>query len=90
MSQEHRIALFAVPVCGYAESAAQSGVIVGGGEDGDAAVCAAAKGRGGFIARNVHLVLDRVSRNRMHFRDGQIEFSSPRASTGTARCRWWL
>ena len=65
MSQESRIALFALPVSRCARTAAYSGVIVRGCEYGDAAVSAAAKTRGSFIARNVHLVLDRVGRNRM-------------------------
>src|SRR5437879_8638270 len=65
MSQESRIALFALAVSGCARTAAYSGVIVRGCEYGDAAVSAGAKARGSFIARNVHLVLDRVGRNRM-------------------------
>jgi hypothetical protein len=38
LSQEHRIALFALPVGGCARTVAYSGVIIRGCEDGDAAV----------------------------------------------------
>lgn len=66
MFQESRITLFALPVSGGARTAAYSGVIIRGCEYGDAAGCGfTAKGEVTSIDRNVHLVLDRVSRNRM-------------------------
>src|SRR5215472_10085466 len=61
MSQEHRIALLALP-----GPIANSGVIIRGCENGDAAGrCFAAKCLAPRIDWNVHLVFDRVSRNRM-------------------------
>src|SRR5215510_7339965 len=70
MPQEFRISLFALPVSGCARTVANSGVVVCRSENRDAAgYTLAAKGKSAtgrvVIDRNVHLVLDRVSRNRM-------------------------
>src|SRR5690348_2717295 len=65
-SQESRIALFTLPVSGCAVTGAHSGIIARGREDGDAAGCCfTAKSGITSIDRNVHLVFNRVSRNRM-------------------------
>jgi len=46
-------------------TAAYSGVMVRAYEDGDAAVSTVANAGGSFIARDIHLITYRVSRNRM-------------------------
>jgi hypothetical protein len=65
-SQESRIVLLSFPIGALTTTAAYSGIIIRGCEDGDAAGCGfTAKGKVPTIDRNVYLVFDRVSRYRM-------------------------